>query len=122
MRVEIAGGDEKAKANYFPMMLKENVRQWLMHLPANSISSWTELCDKFVGAFKGGYQPPKTISDLRRVVQKDNELLRKFIQRFNQMHHSIPDAHKATVIATFHANVKRQRMLQKQYTASESHH
>ena len=66
--VEIAGGDEKAKANYFPMMLKENVRQWLMHLPANSIGSWTELCDKFVGAFKGGYQPPKTISDLRRVV------------------------------------------------------
>lgn len=95
------------------MKLEENARQWLMHLPANSISFWTELCDKFVGTFTGGYQPPKTINDLRRVVQRDDEPLRKFIQQFNQVHHSIPDAHEAAVIATFHANVKMPRMLQK---------
>ena len=50
------------------MMLKDNIRQWLMHLPATSVSSWLELYDKFVGAFKGCYQQPKTIGDLHQVV------------------------------------------------------
>ena len=66
--VEIAGGDDKAKANYFPMKLQDNVRRWMMHLPANSIGSWPELYGKFIGAFTGGVHPSKIISDLRRVV------------------------------------------------------
>ena len=43
--VQAAGGrDEKILANYFPLVLKPNVRSWLMHLPDNSISSWADLC------------------------------------------------------------------------------
>src|SRR4051812_14854693 len=88
------------------------------HLPANSICSWPELCEKFVDAFIGGVQPPKTVSDLRGVVQKDGESLRKFLQRFTQIQHCTPDAHKAAIIATFHANVKNPCMLEKMITRS----
>ena len=49
--VEIAGGDDKCKDNYLPMVLKHNIRQRLIHLTASSISSWPKLCNKFVGAF-----------------------------------------------------------------------
>ena len=53
--VQAAGGrDDKILANYFPLVLKPNVRSWLMHLPDNSISSWADLCHQFVGAFTGG--------------------------------------------------------------------
>ena len=39
--VQAAGGrDDKILANYFPLVLKPNVRSWLMHLLDNSISSW----------------------------------------------------------------------------------
>ena len=38
------GRDEKILANYFPLVLKPNVRSWLMHLPDGSISSWADLC------------------------------------------------------------------------------
>ena len=31
--------DDKVLANYFPLALKPNVISWLMHLPADSISS-----------------------------------------------------------------------------------
>jgi hypothetical protein len=42
--VQAAGGrDDKILANYFPLVLKPNVRSWLMHLPENSISSWSDL-------------------------------------------------------------------------------
>src|SRR4051812_18977740 len=44
--------------------------------------------------------------------------LLKFVQRFTQMQHSLPDAHEVAIIATFHANVKNSRMLKKMSTRS----
>ena len=41
--------DDKVLVNYFPLALKPNVMSWLMHLPADSISSWLDLCHEFVG-------------------------------------------------------------------------
>ena len=48
--------DDKVLANYFPLALKPNVMSWLMHLLADSIYSWSDLCHEFVGAFTGGHQ------------------------------------------------------------------
>ena len=77
--VQAAGGrDEKVFANYFPLVLKLNVRSWLMHLPVNYInvrswlmhlpvnyiSSWSDMCHEFVGAFTGGHQAHGQASDL----------------------------------------------------------
>jgi hypothetical protein len=59
------GRDEKVFANYFPLALKPNVRSWLMHLPENSILTWANLCNEFVGAFTGGHQEPGQPSDLQ---------------------------------------------------------
>ena len=36
--------DDKVLANYFLLALKPNVMSWLMHLTADSISSWSDLC------------------------------------------------------------------------------
>ena len=84
--VQAAGGrDEKVLANYFPLVLKPNVRSWLMHLPENSISSWADLCHEFVGAFTGGHQAPGQESDLHIIPQKEGETLRKYIQRFSRI-------------------------------------
>ena len=56
--VQAAGGrDDKILSNYFPLVLKPNVRSWLMHLPDNSISPWADLCHQFVGAFTGSHKP-----------------------------------------------------------------
>src|SRR3954466_13724083 len=109
--VQAAGGrDDKILANYFPLVLKSNVRSWLMHLPDNSITSWTDLCHQFVGAFTGGHKPHGQASDLHLLVQKEGESLRKFIQRFSHVHYNIPDVHPAAVISVFHQNVRNRRM------------
>src|SRR6187399_311577 len=109
--VQAAGGrDEKILANYFPLVLKPNVRSWLMHLPEGSISSWADLCHQFVGAFTGGHKPHGQESDLHILAQKEGEPLRKYIQRFSRVQHNIPDVHPAAVISAFHQNVRNRRM------------
>ena len=45
--------DDKVLANYFLLAHKPNVMSWLMHLPMDSISSWSDLCHEFVIAFTG---------------------------------------------------------------------
>ena len=50
--------DNKVCANYFSLALKPNVKSWLMHLLIDSISSWSDLCHEFVGAFTGGHVAP----------------------------------------------------------------
>src|SRR6187401_2614167 len=109
--VQATGGrNEKILANYFPLVLKPNVRSWLMHLPEGSISSWADLCHQFVGAFTGGHKPHGQESDLHILAQKEGEPLRKYIQRFSRVQHNIPDVHPAAVISAFHQNVLNRRM------------
>jgi hypothetical protein len=112
--VQAAGAkDEKVFTNYFPLALKPNVRSWLMHLPENSISSWADLCNEFVGAFTGGHQEPGRPSDLQLLPQKEGESLWKYMQRFSRVHRNILEIHPGAVIAAFHSNMRNRRIRSK---------
>ena len=39
LSIEVANGDEKVMANWFPMALKDGPRSWLLNLRPGSISS-----------------------------------------------------------------------------------
>lgn len=106
----VGGRDEKVLANYFPLALRTNVRPWLVHLPENSISSWADLCNEFVGAFTGGHQEPRQLSNLYVLLQKEGETLWKYIQRFTRVDRNIPKIHPAPMIAAFHLNKHNRRM------------
>ena len=81
-----------------------------MHLPRNSVASWADLCEQFVGAFQGGYQRPGTRTDLQHVHQKPGETLRSFIARFCKAAHRIPNAAEPAVIKAFRHNVRNVRL------------
>ena len=98
----VGARDDKVLANYFPLALKPNVMSWLMHLLADSISSWSDLCHEFVGAFTGGHQAHGQASDLHIIPKKEGETLRKYIQRFSWVQYNIPDVHPAAVVSAFH--------------------
>ena len=114
--VQAAGGDEKVMANWFSLALKPNARSWLVNLPANSVKSWPDLCDQFVGAFQGGFRRPGAVSDLHSLAQKPDETLRKYTQRFCQVQHTIPDISQDAIIAAFHSNVRDPKMREKMST------
>ena len=65
--------DDKVLANYFPLALKPNVMSWLMHLPADSISSCSDLCHEFVGAFTGGHHPRRKVKTYTSIYRGSAE-------------------------------------------------
>ena len=77
-------------ANWFPMALKEPACSWIMNLPEASITSWGDLCEKFVANFRGTYERPLTKGDLQNIRQCPGETLRKYIQRLSQTLNQIP--------------------------------
>ena len=105
-----AKADDKIMANWFPMALKGTALSWLMHLPKESIRSWTELCTHFVSAFQGGFKRPGTIIQLHAIVQGKGERLREFMLRFSQVAHTIPEAEDAAIIGAFMMNVRDRKM------------
>lgn len=112
--VQAAGGrEEKVFANYFLLALMSNVRSWLMHLLENSISSWADLCHKFIRAFTGGHQEPSRPSDLQLLQQKEGETLCKCLQRVSKVHRNIPNIHLAAIIPAFPSNVRNRRIRSK---------
>lgn len=68
--VQAAGRqDDKVLTNYSPLALKPNVRSWLMNLLEGSISSWADLCNKFIGANHGGHKLPGQPSNLHVLLE-----------------------------------------------------
>ena len=51
LSIEVANGDEKVMANWFPMALKDGARSWFLNLPLGLISSRDEMHDHFVTNF-----------------------------------------------------------------------
>ena len=73
-------------ANWFPMVLKDAARTWLLNLAPSTISSWDEMRTRFIANFQGTCDRPPAMSDLRRIKQQPGETLQKYIQCFNSVH------------------------------------
>jgi uncharacterized protein YprB with RNaseH-like and TPR domain len=84
-----------------------------MILPEWTLTSWQELCHQFMTNFKSGYSRPGNETDLHTVQQRLRESLRSFIQRFSQVHKTIPRISNASVVVAFHQGVRDEKMLEK---------
>ena len=70
LSIEVANGDEKIMANWFPMALKDGARSWLLNLTEGSVSSWEEMRGRFIANFQGTHVRPPAAGDLCRVKQQ----------------------------------------------------
>nr|CAD41616.1 OSJNBa0091D06.19 [Oryza sativa Japonica Group] len=111
--IEAAGGDDRVMANFFPMALKGQARDWLMNLPPASVHSWEDLCQQFTMNFQGTYPRPGEEADLHAVQRGDDESLCSYIQRFCQVRNTIPCILAHAVIYAFRGGVRHNRMLEK---------
>ena len=104
-------------ANWFSNALRDSALSWLLNLPEDSVNSWEELCKQFVSNFKGTYERAPTHNGLHAVVQKKDETLRKYIQRFSQVCNKIPNIPDTQVIAAFREGVTNSRMIHDKLTS-----
>ncbi|XP_070036132.1 uncharacterized protein [Nicotiana tomentosiformis] len=66
----------------FGESLSKGAMIWYHNLPPNSIDSFAMLVDAFVKAHAGAIKAETRKSDLFKVKQRDNEMLREFVSRF----------------------------------------
>jgi hypothetical protein len=91
-------------------------RSWLMNLPEDTLTSWQELCCQFTGNFESAYMRLVNETDLHAVQQRPGESLCSFIQRFSQVHNTIPRISNASVVVAFRQGVRDEKMLEKLVT------
>lgn len=74
----------------FGETLSKGVMIWYHNLPPNSIDSFAMFADSFVKAHAGAIKVETRKSDLFKVTQKDNEMLREFVSRFQMERMDLP--------------------------------
>ncbi|CAN6708296.1 unnamed protein product [Malus baccata var. baccata] len=81
---------EAIKLRLFPFSLKDKAKAWLHSLPANSITTWTELQEKFLNKF---FPSSKTLALKKEILafaQKPNESFHEAWERYNEMYTKCP--------------------------------
>ncbi|KAM1020212.1 hypothetical protein ACFX2C_041621 [Malus domestica] len=83
---------EVIKLRLFPFSLKDKAKAWLHSLPANSITTWTELQEIFLNKF---FPSSKTLALKKEILafaQKPNESFHEAWERYNEMYTKCPHA------------------------------
>ncbi|XP_028946791.1 uncharacterized protein [Malus domestica] len=83
---------EAIKLSLFPFSLKDKAKGWLHSLPANSITTWTELQEKFLNKF---FPSSKTLALKKEIwafAQKPNESFHEAWEWYNEMYTKCPHA------------------------------
>ncbi|XP_070040010.1 uncharacterized protein [Nicotiana tomentosiformis] len=74
---------------------------WYNNLPPNSMDSFAMLADSFMKAYTGTIKVENRKSDLFKVKQKDNEMLREFVSRFQMEWMDLPPVADDWVVQDF---------------------
>ena len=95
----------------FPTMLKGVARIWFSRLAPNSISTFKELSAQFIAHFIGGHQYKKSTACLMSIKQREEEMLRAYISRFNKEAFSIDETDDKILVAAFTNGLKECKFL-----------
>ena len=91
------------KCRAFPQTLAGMAQRWYSRLPSNSIGSFKELSNAFIGQFISGRVHEKSFASLMHVTRGNNESLRDYLKRFTNETLNIPDLeNKVAMIALQH--------------------
>jgi hypothetical protein len=78
---------------------------WLNTLPNDSIGSWGELEKQFARNFRSTYKRPASLEEVKLCVQRRDETLRSYIQRWSVIKNSAEDVSDERAIDAFSAGL-----------------
>ncbi|KAI5013097.1 hypothetical protein ZWY2020_028051 [Hordeum vulgare] len=91
---------------HLPLMLDGLARAWLNELAPSSIYSWADLARVLIRTFEGTCKRPGGLVELQHCVQKQNDPLRDFIQRWPTLYHTVENVTEHQVVCAFKAGVR----------------
>jgi hypothetical protein len=87
-------------------------RSWLNTLPNDSIGSWGELENQFARNFCSTYKRPTSLEEVKSYVQRKDETLRSYIQRWNIIKNSAEDVSDERAVDAFLAGLHRSDLVE----------
>jgi hypothetical protein len=87
-------------------------RSWLNTLPNESIGSWRELESEFTRNFRSTYKRPASIEEVKACVQRKDETLRSYIQRWSIIRNSAENVSDERAVDDFLAVLCRSDLVE----------
>jgi hypothetical protein len=104
--VQILGGTRATAMQSLQLHLIDAARSWLSTLPNDSIGSWGELESQFTRNFRSTYKRPASLEEIKSCVQRKNETLCSYIQRWSIIKNSVEDISDEQAVDAFSAGLR----------------
>ena len=109
--MHLQGVPDEIMCRAFPTTLKGVTRIWFSRLTPNSINTFKELSAQFTSHFIGGHRYKKSIACLMSIKQREDEMLRSYITRFNKEALLIDEADDKILVAAFTNGLRKGKFL-----------
>jgi hypothetical protein len=110
--VQILRGTRATAMQSLQLHLTNAARSWLNTLPNDSIGSWGELENQFARNFHSTYKRPASLEEVKSCVQKKDETLRSYIQRWSVIKNCAEDISDERAIDAFSAGLRRSDLVE----------
>jgi hypothetical protein len=105
--IQILGGTRALAMQILQLHLTGAARSWLNTLPNDSIGSWGELESQFARNFRSMYKRLASLEEIKSCIQKKDETLCSYIQRWSVIKNSAEDVSDERAIDVFLAGLRR---------------
>ena len=109
--MHLQGVTDEIMCKAFPTMLKGLARIWFSRLTPNSISTFKELSAQFTSHLIGGHRYKNSTVCLMSIRQREDEMLRSYITRFNKEALSIDEVDNKILVAAFTNGLRKGKFL-----------
>jgi hypothetical protein len=110
--VQILGGTRATAMQSLQLHLTGTTRSWLSTLPNDSIGSWGELESQFTRNFRSTYKHPASLEEIKSCVQRRDETLRSYIQRWSIIKNSVEDVSDERAVDAFLVGLRRSDLME----------
>jgi hypothetical protein len=110
--VQILGGTRAMAMQSLQLHLTGAAWSWLNTEPNDSIGSWGELESQFARNFRSTYKRLASLEEVKSCVQRRDETLRSYIQRWSVIKNSAQDVSDERAIDAFSAGLHRSDLVQ----------
>jgi hypothetical protein len=110
--VQILGGTKAMAMQSLQLYLTGAAWSWLNTLPNESIGSWGELESQFARNFHSTYKRPVSLEEVKACMQRKDETLCSYIQRWSVIKNSAEDISDKWAIDAFSAGLRRSDLVE----------
>ncbi|KAL0354722.1 UNVERIFIED_CONTAM: hypothetical protein Sradi_3919100 [Sesamum radiatum] len=108
-RADLLDISDAAYCKLFRTTLSGKAMAWFNQLPPGTIESFEQLAQRFLHHFAINKRYPKTASYLFTIIQRENESLREYVQRFSEAVLEVPHVNPELLASIMQQNLKRGR-------------